>query len=56
MLVALLQAEEFGLSIVECAAVIQVDEVLAAFVRAYGDALLREARVLFNVPNLKDPV
>lgn len=56
LLVALLQAEEFGLCIIERAAIVQVNKVLATFVCAYRDTLLREACVLFNVPNLKDPV
>ena len=56
LLVTLLQAKEFRLRVVECASIVKIDEVFAAFVRADGDTFLREACVLLYVPDLKNPV
>ena len=36
--------------------VVKADEVFATFIRADGDAFLREAGILFDVPYLEDPI
>jgi len=51
-----LQTEESGLRVVVGATVIEIYEVFPTLVGAYRDALLREARILLNVPDFKDPV
>jgi len=56
LLIAFLQAQETWLWILECLSVIKTNVVLAAFIAADDNTLLREARVLLYVPNLKDPV
>lgn len=56
LLVALLQTKEFRLGVVVCGSIIQANEVFSTFVGAHWNALLREACILFNVPDLKDPV
>jgi len=55
-LVVVGEAEEAGLRIVESVLVVHADVVLAALVRAYRDALLWKTHILFDVPDLKDPV
>lgn len=56
LLVAFLETEELGLWIVKRTFVVQTDEIFATFIRANWDALLREACILLNVPNLQNPV
>ena len=51
-----MQTQELGLGVVECAAVVEADEVFTALISAHGDAFLREASILLNVPDLEDPV
>ena len=46
------EAEEARLGIIEGVFVVHADVVLAALVRADGDALLGEAHVLLDVPDL----
>ena len=56
LLVAFLKAEELGLRVIVRATVVQIDEVFATLVCAHRDALLREACILLDVPDLQDPV
>lgn len=56
LLIALLKTQKPRLRVLERLAVVQADIVLASFVTAYCDALLRESGVLLNVPNFQDPV
>lgn len=56
LLVRLLKAEEAWFSIVECVLVIGGDEVLPALITANSDALLREASILLDIPDLENPV
>ena len=50
------ETEEAWLGIIEGVLIVHADIVLATLVRANRDALLGQAHILLNVPDLKDPI
>jgi len=56
LLIVVWETEETRLSVVEGVLIVHPDIVLPTLIRADRDALLREAHVLLDVPDLEDPI